>query len=166
MEQALRLAEAAALAGEVPVGAVVVHRDEIIGASGNASIRTFDPTGHAEVLALRSAARRLRSHRLDGATLYVTLEPCLMCCGALLNARVARLVFAAREPRTGAVVSAFETLMPAARRQHRVAITEGVLAEPCAALLADFFAARRDEPTGNRVSREAPGTGRRPAGRP
>jgi len=139
MEQALGLAEAAARAGEVPVGAVVVHDGRLIGSSANAPIGTFDPTGHAEVLALRAAAMHLRTHRLDGATLYVTLEPCLMCCGAILNARLHRLVYGAREPRTGAVVSAFETLMPAARQQHRVSITEGVEAARSAALLQAFF---------------------------
>jgi len=139
MQRALALAESAAELGEVPVGAIAMLDGQIVGASGNGSIERHDPTGHAEVLALRVAARHLGTHRLDGVTLYVTLEPCLMCCGAILNARVQRLVYGAREPRTGAVVSAFETLMPAARRQHRVSITEGVLAERSAALLQAFF---------------------------
>lgn len=145
MRRALSLAQAAAQAGEVPVGAVIVLDGEVVAESGNRSIAGVDPTGHAEVLAIRAAAKRLATHRLDGATLYVTLEPCLMCCGAILNARIARLVYGTREPRTGAVISAFETLMPAASAQHRVAIEEGLLAEESAALLREFFAARRIE---------------------
>jgi len=156
MAHALRLARHAARDGEVPVGAVVVQDGQAIGASGNASIGHLDPTGHAEVLALRAAAQARQAHRLDGATLYVTLEPCLMCCGAILNARIARLVYGAREPRTGAVVSAFETLMPAARHQHRVAITEGVLGANCAALLTRFFANRRDAQLGTRATMGRP----------
>lgn len=143
MRRALTLAEHAGQSGEVPVGAVLVQEGQCLGEAGNRVIADVDPLGHAEVLALREAARCHGSHRLDGATLYVTLEPCLMCCGAILNARIARLVYAAREPRTGAVVSAFETLMPAARQQHRVAIREGVMAQECATLLRRFFEQRR-----------------------
>lgn len=143
MLRALSLAEQASREDEVPVGAVVVRDGRLLGESGNHIIRDRDPCGHAEVLALRAAASVLQDHRLDGATLYVTLEPCLMCCGALLNARVQRLVFGAREPRTGGVVSAFETLMPAARQQHRVAIDEGLFADRSQFLLQDFFSARR-----------------------
>ena len=143
MALALGLAREAAAAGEVPVGAVVVLRGEVIGRGRNDSVAGHDPTAHAEVVALREAAAALGSPRLDGATLCVTLEPCLMCCGALLEARIARLVFGAREPRTGAVLSAFETLMPAARHGHRVAIREGVRAAEAAALMGAFFADRR-----------------------
>ena len=136
------MADAAAAAGEVPVGAVVVRDGEVVGRGHNRSLAEHDPSAHAEVVALREAAAAARSFRLDGATLYVTLEPCLMCCGALLQARVARLVFGAREPRTGAVVSAFETLM-APGQTHHVSIGEGVLADDCAARLRAFFAAAR-----------------------
>lgn len=139
MQHALELAAAAGEADEVPVGAVVVRDGQLLGESGNRVIATHNPCGHAEVLALQAASRAVGQARLDGATLYVTLEPCLMCCGAIVNARIARLVFGAREPRTGAVVSAFETLIPAARRQHHVAIDEGLYADESAALLARFF---------------------------
>ena len=145
MQRALSLARQAGQAGEVPVGAVVVRDGQLLGESGNRVVNANDPSGHAEVLALRAASSCVGDCRLDGATLYVTLEPCLMCCGALLNARIARLVFGAREPRTGAVISAFETLMPAARGQHHVAIDEGVLAAESAALLSEFFADLRDQ---------------------
>ena len=136
------MADAAAALGEVPVGALVVRGGKIVGRGHNRSLADHDPSAHAEVIALREAAAEARSFRLDGATLYVTLEPCLMCCGTLLQARVARLVFGAREPRTGAVVSAFETLM-APGQTHHVAIGEGVLAEDCAARLRRFFEAVR-----------------------
>jgi len=143
MREALVLAEQAALTNEVPVGAVVVLNDIIVGKAGNQTIASCDPSGHAEVLALRDAAKQLSNHRLTGATLYVTLEPCLMCCGCLQHARVARLVFGAREPRTGAVVSINESLAdPTA--MHRIAVTEGVLAEDCAHLLKEFFLDRRN----------------------
>lgn len=144
MQRALVLAERAGDLGEVPVGALVVRDGVVLGESGNRVMQSADPCGHAEVLAIRAAAISVQQHRLDGATLYVTLEPCLMCCGALLNARIERLVYGAREPRTGAVLSAFETLMPAARCQHHVAIEEGVLAGQSAALLKRFFAELRD----------------------
>ncbi len=143
MRRALTLARDAGENGEVPVGAVVVREGEMLGEAGNHVLASCNPCGHAEVLALQRAAKHVDQERLDGATLYVTLEPCLMCCGALLNARIKRLVYGAREPRTGAVVSEFETLIPAARRQHHVAIEEGILAAESAALLADFFARRR-----------------------
>ena len=144
MAIALELAREAADAGEVPVGAVVVHGGRIVGRGRNRTQVDRDPTAHAEVVALRAAAAALGGARLDGATLHVTLEPCLMCCGALLEARIERLAFGAREPRTGAVLSAFETLMPAARLGHRVAIVEGECAAASAALMREFFARRRD----------------------
>ena len=143
MREALALADRAGAAGEVPVGALVVRDGEVVGRGHNRSVTDRDPSAHAEIVALREAAAAAGSFRVDGATLYVTLEPCLMCCGAILQARVARLVYGAREPRAGAVVSAFETLMtPAAT--HRVAIAEGVLEAACAERLKRFFAARRE----------------------
>ena len=143
MREALALADRAAAAGEVPVGALVVADGVVVGRGHNRSLADHDPRAHAEVIALREAAAARRHYRLDGATLYVTLEPCLMCCGALLQARVARLVYGAREPRTGAVVSVFDTLL-AQGQTHHVAIEEGVLAAECAARLRDFFGALRD----------------------
>ena len=138
MREALALADEAAAAGEVPVGAVVVAGEAVVGRGRNRSLADHDPSAHAEVVALREAGAAAGHFRLDGATLYVTLEPCLMCCGALLQARVARLVYGARAPRTGAVVSVFDTLM-APGQSHHVAIDEGVLAADCAARLRAFF---------------------------
>jgi len=142
MRQALTLAKQAASVGEVPVGAIVVCADQIIGRAFNRTICDNDPSAHAEVLALRAAGSAIANHRLLKSTLYVTLEPCLMCCGCLQHARVDRLVFGAREPRTGAVVSVNETLSePSAL--HRTAVSEGVLADECALVLQQFFADRR-----------------------
>lgn len=138
MEQALVLARQAGELGEVPVGAVVVRNGESLGTGMNRCVADHDPSGHAEVLALRSAAKQASSFRLDGATLYVTLEPCLMCCGALLQARIARLVFGARQPQTGGVVSIHEALrLPGV--DHHVAISEGIYAAESVALLSEFF---------------------------
>lgn len=142
MQQALQLARAAAQRDEVPVGALLVLDGQRIADGANVNRKSTDPTAHAEIVALRRAADILKTDRLDNSTLYVTLEPCLMCCGALLQARVSRLVYGAREPRTGAVVSAFETLMPA-HRMHHIAVTEGVLADECGELMRRFFEARR-----------------------
>jgi tRNA(adenine34) deaminase len=142
MRAALILAGDAARLGEVPVGAVVVIDGEIVGRGHNQPIRTTDPTAHAEVVALRDAAQRIGNYRLSGATLYVTVEPCLMCVGAMVHARVERLVFGATEPKAGAVEStqcAFEH--PALN--HRVAVVSGVLAAECGRRLQEFFAARR-----------------------
>ena len=142
MRQALQLAEAASAANEVPVGAVLVHEGKVIGSGFNQNISACDPSAHAEVIALRNAASATENHRLLNTTLYVTLEPCLMCCGCMQHARIDRLVFGAREPRTGAVVSVNEVLAdPAATCQ--IAVTEGVLANECAQLLEQFFASRR-----------------------
>lgn len=138
MLQALRLAETAGQRGEVPVGAVVVLKDKCIGLGMNRCAMDNDPSAHAEVLALRNAAKTMQNFRLDGATLYVTLEPCLMCCGALLQARVSRLVFGAREPRTGGVVSIHESLRLPGVIPH-VAVSEGVYADEASALLSAFF---------------------------
>jgi len=143
MREALALAETASARNEVPVGAVVVLGNNIIGKAFNQTIAHCDPSAHAEVLAIRDAANHVSNHRLTGSTLYVTLEPCLMCCGCLQHARIDRLVFGAREPRTGAVVSINETLADP-NALHRIAITEGVLADKCVNLLQQFFRHRRD----------------------
>lgn len=142
MRAALKVADKALAAGEIPVGAVVVLDNTIIGTGHNRSAADCDPSAHAEVVALREAALKTGQFRLDDATLYVTIEPCLMCCGALLQARIGRLVFGAREPRTGAVLSHYDTLMSPSTKQH-VAITEGVLAEEGASRMRRYFAARR-----------------------
>ena len=142
MQRAYALSLDALNAGEVPVGAVLVQNNKIIAEARNETIGLCDPSAHAEVLVLRRAATSLSNHRLSGTTLYVTLEPCLMCCGCLQQARVERLVFAAREPKTGGVVSVNEALTSPAVT-HRVNITEGVLAAECADLLRTFFEARR-----------------------
>jgi tRNA(adenine34) deaminase len=142
MLEALQLADQAAALGEVPVGAVVVQGNGVIGRGHNQSLASCDPTAHAEVIALRDAARQSNNFRLDGSTLYVTIEPCLMCCGALLQARITRLVFGAREPRTGGVVSTFDTLMAPAQTHH-VAITEGVMQQACVERIQRFFADKR-----------------------
>lgn len=142
MRAALAEARCAAAAGEVPVGAVVVRDDEIIGRGCNRSIAAADPTAHAEMEALRSAAKRVDNYRLPGSVLYVTVEPCLMCAGALVHARVQRLVFGALEPKTGAVASAARVLESSAVN-HCVEVAGGVLAEDCAGLLTAFFKERR-----------------------
>ena len=142
MREALGLAAAARLAGEVPVGAVVVCAGRIVGRGANRQIADRDPTAHAEIVALRQAARCLESFRLHGATVYSTLEPCAMCAGALVTARVRRLVFGSRDLRFGAVRSKFR-LADSELLNHRLVIDEGVLAEECLAPLKEFFAARR-----------------------
>ena len=143
MQCALELAREAAAAGEVPVGAVLVRDATVIGAGRNGPIGASDPTAHAEINALRQAARAVGNYRLPGATLYVTLEPCAMCCGALVHARVAKLVFAAFEPRGGAVVST-RRLLDDAAFNHRVRWRQDeACAAASAALLREFFRARR-----------------------
>ena len=144
MQQALTLARQAANEGEVPVGAVLVDGAEglLLGQGRNSSIARCDPTAHAEILALREAAAKMGNYRLPGAVLYVTLEPCMMCVGALVHARIERLVFGALEPRTGAVVSREQGLASSAHN-HRVAVTAGVMQEDCTALLQGFFRERR-----------------------
>lgn len=142
MLHALRLALQAAAAGEVPVGAVVVKDGQIVGEGRNAPIANADPTAHAEVLALRDAARRLGNYRLDGCTLYVTLEPCTMCSGAALHARVGQVVYGAPEPKTGAAGSVLNVFSHAGIN-HQTQVLRGVLANECAALLAQFFQQRR-----------------------
>lgn len=145
MRKALELARSAASAGEVPVGAVLVRGDEAIGEGWNRPIGACDPTAHAEVVALRAAALRAGNYRLVGSTLYVTLEPCPMCAGAVVQARVARVVFGAADPRAGSAGSVFN-LLQAQALNHRAEILADVLADECAALLREFFRARRGQP--------------------
>jgi tRNA(Arg) A34 adenosine deaminase TadA len=128
--------------GEVPVGAVLVLNNEVVGEGWNRNITLADPSAHAEIGALREAGRRLRNHRIPGSTLYVTLEPCAMCAMALVHARVARVVYAATDPKTGAAGSVFDTLI-SERHNHRVQVQGGLCAEESAALLRGFFRARR-----------------------
>jgi tRNA(adenine34) deaminase len=146
MSEALAEASQAAERGEVPIGAVLVLDEKIIARAGNRTITHCDPTAHAEILALREAALRVGNYRLLGATLYVTIEPCAMCAGAMLQARIARLVYGADEPKGGAVHSCFEVLSHD-RTNHRIEITKGVHAEQSIALLQNFFAARRTRAT-------------------
>ena len=144
MALALQAASTAGAKGEVPVGAVLVaDSGEVLAVASNAQITSCDPTAHAEILALRWGAQKLNNYRLPGCTLYVTLEPCTMCCGALIHARVNRLVFAAREPKAGAVVSTVSTLSNPALN-HIVAWEEGISAEASATLLQQFFRDRRE----------------------
>lgn len=142
MREALEEARRGAAAGEVPIGAVVVMDGVIVGRAHNAPIARSDPTAHAEVLALRMAGEKRGNYRLNGATLYATVEPCAMCCGAALHARVARVVYGARDAKAGAVESLFR-LLDDARLNHRVAATGGVLAGEAAGVLSAFFETRR-----------------------
>jgi tRNA(adenine34) deaminase len=142
MQEALAEARSGAEAGEVPIGAVLVHNGKILARSGNRTIRDNDPTAHAEMLVLRKAARLLGNYRLADTTLYVTIEPCSMCAGAIIQARVPRLVYGADDPKGGAVRSCFEILSHP-RLNHQVEVTAGVLATDCAAILQSFFAERR-----------------------
>lgn len=145
MERALQQARQAAAEGEVPVGAVIVRDGSVIAEGHNRMEGTPDATAHAEMLVLREAARTAGSWRLEGMTLYVTLEPCPMCAGAMVLARVSRLVYAAPDPKKGAVDSVYDVLDHPANN-HRVAVTSGVLAEPSAKVLREFFAVRRRAP--------------------
>ncbi len=143
MRRALELARHARDAEhEVPVGAVLVHAGVVVGEGWNRNITLHDPTAHAEIQALRAACSKLANHRLPDATLYVTLEPCVMCAMALIHARVARVVYAASDPKTGAAGSKFDTLI-SAQHNHRVEVLGGVLADESALLLREFFRARR-----------------------
>ena len=142
MREALALAREAEEAEEVPVGAVVVHDGRVVGRGANRQIRDADPTAHAEIVALRQAAREIGDHRLRDATVYSTLEPCAMCAGALVTARIARLVFGSRDLRFGAVRSKFR-LADSELLNHRLEIEEGVLAGECLDMLQSFFARRR-----------------------
>jgi tRNA(adenine34) deaminase len=142
MHLAIEQARAAALREEVPVGALVVLDNRILAAAGNRTITDCDPTAHAEVVALREAAVKYGNYRLTGAAMYVTVEPCAMCAGALVQARVARLIYGADEPKGGAVRSCMQVL-EAPGLNHRVAVTPGILAEESATLLQSFFSGRR-----------------------
>ena len=142
MRMALELAKEAASLGEVPVGAVVVKDGEVVGRGFNQPIGRHDPTAHAEVMALRDAARNLGNYRLPHCDLYVTLEPCVMCTGAIMHARIAKVIYGARDPKTGVAGSVID-LYQETRLNHHAHVTGGVLAEECGQLLSSFFAARR-----------------------
>lgn len=144
MALALEQAELARQHGEVPVGAVLVKGNAALGVAYNRPIATHDTTAHAEILALRQASQNQANYRLPGATLYVTIEPCTMCVGALVHARIQRLVFGAREPRAGAVLSQ-QRLLDHEAFNHRVSYTEGILADQCASIMQNFFRAKRTE---------------------
>ena len=142
MRAALEEARKGFDAGEVPVGAVVVVGDEIVGRGFNQPIGSHDPTAHAEIVAMREAARAIGNYRLVGSTMYVTIEPCLMCVGAMVHARVAKLVFGAPEPKAGAVVSSCRALeLPSLN--HRIEVVGGVLEDDCRAVIQEFFKTRR-----------------------
>lgn len=142
MRHALSLADHAEAADEVPVGSVIIRDDEVIGEGWNAPISLHDPTAHAEIAAIRAASARLNNYRLTDATLYVTLEPCSMCAGAIIHARIGRVVFGAADPKTGAAGSVFE-ILGTDRLNHQVAVTGGVLGEECGERLRQFFRSRR-----------------------
>ena len=142
MQEAIREAVAAGARGEIPVGAVVVLDGQSVARAGNASVAEHDPAGHAEMRALREAGRAVGNYRLVGATLYATVEPCVMCIGAAVHARVARLVYGCADPKAGAAGSVFE-LAADPRLNHRIAVTSGVAEAACRALVQDFFRARR-----------------------
>lgn len=143
MEQALEQARLGAQAGEVPVGALVIRDGEIVGVGHNRNLLDHDPTAHAEMVALRDSARRLGNHRLSGCTVYATIEPCAMCAGALIHARVARLVYGASDPKAGAAGSVLQVLNHP-ELNHKMEITAGVLAEKCSEILQDFFRGKRE----------------------
>jgi len=143
MREALMQAKEAGACEEVPVGAIVVLNGEIVGRGFNQPIGRHDPTAHAEVMALRDAAARLGNYRLPGCELFVTLEPCAMCSGAIMHARIARVVFGARDPKTGVAGSVID-LFGEAKLNHHASVVGGVLAEECGGLLSSFFAARRN----------------------
>jgi|SRR6185503_5596390 len=142
MRLALEWAQRAAAGGEVPVGAVVVVNGEIVGAGYNQPISSHDPTAHAEVVAIRDAARRLGNYRLTGATMYVTVEPCVMCVGAIMHARIGTVVFGTPEPKAGAIESTQRAHEHPALN-HRITVVSGVLASECRDLISGFFASRR-----------------------
>jgi len=142
MQMALEEANSAAAAGEVPIGAVLVRDGIVLARSGNRTIRDCDPTAHAEILVVREAARLIGNYRLANTTLYVTIEPCSMCAGAIIQARISRLVYGADDPKGGAVRSCF-TVLTSSQLNHRVEVTAGVLVAECAGVLQAFFAERR-----------------------
>jgi len=142
MQLALAEAQAAAETGEVPIGAVMIHAGAVIARSGNRTIRSNDPTAHAEIVVIREMAQIVRNYRLSGAALYVTIEPCAMCAGAIIQARVSRVIYGADDPKGGAFRSCFQILTNA-QLNHQVEVTPGVLAAESASLLQKFFASRR-----------------------
>ena len=142
MEQALQQARISARAGEVPVGALVIKDGKILGAGHNRNLLDHDPTAHAEIVALRQAAATLGNHRLAGCEMFVTIEPCAMCAGAMVHARIARLVYGARDPKAGAAGSVLEVLNHP-RLNHQMKVTPGVLADKCSEVLQEFFRERR-----------------------
>ena len=142
MRQALNLAKKAASLNEVPVGAVTVVNNEIVGEGYNCPIATCDATAHAEIVALRAAAQKLNNYRLPNITLYVTLEPCVMCVGAMLHARIKRLVFGASDPKAGAITSVFK-ILDEKRLNHKIEFKGGILALECGDILSNFFRSRR-----------------------
>jgi tRNA(adenine34) deaminase len=142
MRVALDEARASAEAGEVPIGAVLVHEGNVLARAGNRTIRDNDPTAHAEIVVIRESARLFRNYRLADTTLYVTLEPCSMCSGAIIQARIPRLVYGADDPKGGAFRSCFE-ILASPRLNHRVEVTSGLLAQDAASLLQAFFSSRR-----------------------
>ncbi len=142
MAEALRLAEKAACEGEVPVGAVIVHNGEIVGRGWNRNIASHDPSAHAEIMAMREAGKTLGNHRLKDCTLYATLEPCMMCAGAMIHARLLRIVYAASDPKTGAAGGKFDLLLNPAHN-HAPVVVGGCLADESSALLKGFFRQRR-----------------------
>ena len=144
MQQALLQAEKAAGQGEIPVGAVLIDQSGFLAAAGNSPISRQDPTAHAEMLVIRNAAERLQNYRLPGTTLYVTLEPCIMCMGAMIHSRIDRLVYGADDPKTGAAASVY-AIGSDGCLNHHIEISPGILAERCSALLKTFFKARRQE---------------------
>ena len=146
LRAAIAEARTAELEGEVPVGAVVVYNDEIIGRGQNRVLRDSDPTAHAEIVALRQAGLSLSNYRLTGCTLYVTLEPCAMCAGAILHARISRLVYAADDPKAGACGSVL-SVMNHPQLNHKVEVVPGLLADECGPMLSNFFLARRGKKT-------------------
>lgn len=146
MQVALELAQQAEHAGEVPVGAIVVKDGEIIGRGSNAPITMHDPTAHAEIRAMRDAAQHLENYRLVGCTLYVTLEPCAMCSGAIQHARIAKVIYGASDPKTGACGSVVN-LMAEPKLNHHTEVSGGILAAECGGLLSSFFSARRKKKT-------------------
>jgi tRNA(adenine34) deaminase len=146
MELALEQAALAAAAGEVPVGALVIKDGEVLGRGHNRNLLDDDPTAHAEIVAMRQAAARLGNHRLTGCTMVATIEPCAMCAGALIHARIARLVYGASDPKTGAAGSVLQVINHPGLN-HRMEVTAGVLAEKCSVVLQDFFRQKRQQPS-------------------
>lgn len=144
MFQALEQAKRAKKNGEIPIGAILVHQGQVIARAHNIREKTGDPTAHAEIVVLREAGTRLGSWRLENATLYVTVEPCLMCAGALIQSRIARVVYGCRDPKAGALTSLYEVAHDT-RLNHQFLVEEGLLEEQCRKLMKDFFKERRDE---------------------